>query len=545
MSMKVIYQGKPLTLRDADFVASGGQGRVYARDDLAFKVFTHRPAVPSLDKLRELAVVQRPEVIAPTAPLHDEAGAICGYAMPRVRDAVSWAQLCTPALRARMRFDDAAALRLIAALRDTLIDVHRLGLAVVDLSENNVLIQAGAPRIIDVDSWQTPSHPATALTPSIACPRVRGNKFGAHADWFAFGVLTFMLLVGVHPFKGKHPSIKGLAARMKAGLSVLDPVVRVPAMCRLGSIPDPLRDWYSRVFATDHRAPPPRCTTTVAPARARKARKRAQQFPAPIEHLHIDRGRVFVATAFAAYENNDAWHRSNACIVAQGVAPCGEPFIVERDASGALQVVLRGANAGALNARVEAMTSAGPQVFVKVGTRVDALHVVGLGKATVPSLRTVANVLPRATTLFPGACVQDLLGRRVASWLGHPRGAPQVALPALDGHSIVDARREGDRFVALTSRSARLTAHTFELHPDGSVADVSQRQDVDPTATTFVAHGNRYVAVGPQNGVYLARTSLLASARTIDDTAPHHLASDGTTLALARGVTLNRQPVMR
>ena len=34
------------------------------------------------------------------------------------------------------------------------------------------------------------------------------------AHWFAFAVVTFQLFTGIHPYKGKHPSVLDLDARM-------------------------------------------------------------------------------------------------------------------------------------------------------------------------------------------------------------------------------------------------------------------------------------------------------------------------------------------
>ena len=148
--------------------------------------------------------------------------------MPLATDTVSLAQLTTRAFRQRVGFDDRDALALVAAMRDALARIHAAGIVVVDLSATNVLVRRGrwTPCFIDTDSWQTPTHDATAITPTIRDPRAHGPRFDPGSDWFAFAVVTFELLVGIHPFTGKYPDVRSFSQRMRAGLSVLDPRVR-------------------------------------------------------------------------------------------------------------------------------------------------------------------------------------------------------------------------------------------------------------------------------------------------------------------------------
>src|SRR5207248_7337064 len=106
--------------------------------------------------------------------------------------------------------------------------VHERGILIVDLNEMNFLLDASVEEIlfIDVDSYQTPGFPATALMESIRDRHAA--RFSQATDWFSFGIVSFQMFTGIHPYRGKHPTLTGLDARMERNVSVLNPEVAVP-----------------------------------------------------------------------------------------------------------------------------------------------------------------------------------------------------------------------------------------------------------------------------------------------------------------------------
>ncbi len=229
--------------------------------------------------------------------------------MPFFKGAHSWAQLCTPAFRRRAGLDDRDAMGLVRSLGAALAEVHRQGATVVDLSENNVLVRGGSVCLIDLDSWQTAGHPPTAVTPTILSPHVPEGCFDAHTDWFAFAVLTCTLLLGIHPFKGKHPTVRGLADRMQAKLSVFDPHVRIPPVCRRpDSLPTTLRAWLDRALHHGNSGPPPLGPLPSPIARPAVASGDMHRSPASLRWVVVQPRQVFVATRTAAFEGTRCWH---------------------------------------------------------------------------------------------------------------------------------------------------------------------------------------------------------------------------------------------
>ena len=497
MTESVRVEGTRVELRPEDFVAAGGQGRVFARGDTAFKIFDDATAVPPRDKLLALQSLAGPHVAAPLAHITSLSHERVGYTMPFFRGARSWGQLCTPAQRQRTGLDDRAALGLVQSLAAALAAVHRHGARVVDLSENNVLVRGSSVCLIDLDSWQTPDHPATALTPSIRSPHAPAGQFDASTDWFAFAVLTCMLLLGIHPFKGKHPSARGLAARMKARISVFDPAVRLPAVCRSpSSLPPSLAGWLRGVLEQGEGIPPP-LGHLPSPTSAVAKPVGGRLYPDPIVAVLVDGNRAFVTTRTAAFEDEQCWHDDGRPLLGLGRTADGEPFVVQASASQGLEVRVRSSEVRTpLGFDADDLVCFDGHVFIRNRGRLLALDVRRLGRRTVLLTREVARVLPHATALLPGVAVQNVLGTWRASLLAHARGTPQLSLPNLGGSEVLDARRAGDRLVVLTQHHGGISRHTFALSPAGSIRDYTRHDDVDPWGTCFVRVGQLYVEVG-------------------------------------------------
>ena len=158
-------------------------------------------------------------------------------------------RLFTRAFRERKGVTQGQILALICAFQETVQHVHDRGGLVVDMNEMNFLVDRDMQRVlfIDVDSYQTPSFPATAIMDSI---RDRDSAtYSAGTDWFSFAILAFQMFVGVRPYRGKHATLVDLDARMMANVSVLNRSVTVPATSYpLDILPSAYRDWFEALF---------------------------------------------------------------------------------------------------------------------------------------------------------------------------------------------------------------------------------------------------------------------------------------------------------
>ena len=273
--LTVHVDGTPgaVTLAPSDHVATGGEGAVYLKGGAIYKIYLDpdKAAARGIeDKLAWLQRLRHPSLAVPTAALRNKAGRFVGVAMPHVPGQPLCTLFSTPG-RDRAGFDWASTVRAVQSMREALAHVHAHGALTVDGNELNWLIEGDRPVAIDADGWQTPGHPATAIMPSIRDPNVNAQTgFTTGSDWFAWGVVTFQLWTGIHPYKGNHPAHGSgkLEQRMQARASVFDAGVKLPAPTRaFDHIPVPLKDWYAKTFSTAERTPPP-SVTAAAPVAA-------------------------------------------------------------------------------------------------------------------------------------------------------------------------------------------------------------------------------------------------------------------------------------
>jgi hypothetical protein len=458
--------GERVTLGPAQFVAAGGEGDVYAIGDRGFKL-AHDPAraCPPA-KLAELARIADSDVLAPRGSLHRGSRGgrtVIGHELPFVADAFTACELVPVAFRRRHGLDPTVIPALVAALRQRVAAVHAAGCLVVDLSEANVLVPQAfrTACLIDVDSFQTPSFPATAIVPAVRDPSRPGGVFDQGSDWFSFAVVAFSLFVGIHPYRGKHPRVTGLEARMKAGLSVFDPAVTVPRACLpVGSIPEPWRSWLRAVLQHGARTTPP-VPTGGALALGAEAHPRAlsaslrmielAQLPTEVRGLHEAHGRLVIHAGDRVIVNGAERLRCGHAL-ALGSSPSGRPVAAWVE-DGMLR--LHDLEAGSpipCQAVARAVTSVRGMLFAACAEEVVRVELVEVGERMLAGLRRAVMVAPRSSRLWRGCVIQQLLGATTVSLLSETGAAEQRRVPELDGHTVIDAVHERGVLVAVVAK---------------------------------------------------------------------------------------------
>ena len=190
-----------LQLGKAEFKAQGGEGSVYVKGSNAYKIYTDPSRCIQQAKIDELAMLVQPNIIRPLELILDGRNRPVGYSMRYVGKAHSLCQLFPRAFRQRNNITPELTLRLVRQLQTGVSHVHSRGILIVDLNELNFLVSSDFKELffIDVDSYQTPSFPATVLMESV---RDRHAKtFSTDSDWFSFAVVSFQMFVGIHPFQ--------------------------------------------------------------------------------------------------------------------------------------------------------------------------------------------------------------------------------------------------------------------------------------------------------------------------------------------------------
>ncbi|MDD5589171.1 MAG: hypothetical protein PHP92_03905 [Candidatus Nanoarchaeia archaeon] len=257
MNIIIKNKGKE-TLDKKHYVASGGEGHIYVKNGLAYKIYNSPTKMIPEKKIQELSVLNNQYIIKPEDVILDSNNKSIGYTMKYINDTVSLCQLFTKSFKDRNFIKPQTIVKLINQMRDTILFCHKHKILIVDLNELNFLVDKTFINVyfIDVDSYQTPSFPATALMESI---RDRHSKcFSENTDWFSFGIISFQMFTGIHPYKGKHIKYKDLDSRMLNNISVFNSQVSVPPIVSsFDIIPEDYKKWYKKIFETQNRLPPP------------------------------------------------------------------------------------------------------------------------------------------------------------------------------------------------------------------------------------------------------------------------------------------------
>lgn len=455
MRIWVAGEGR-VNLRREDFLAQGGEGSVYVRGDGAYKIFDDPARALPEDKIRELGRIADPRVVTPEAAIRKtERGEVVGYRMPFVSNTEPLGRLFARSFKERHGLTPDRLVPLASELRDRFASVHAAGALIVDANELNFLVSASFDAVyaIDADSYQTPGHPATAISPAIQDPTTVTDGFSRGSDWFAFAVLAFQLFTGLHPYKGKHPLVAAFVERVARRLSAFDPAVRWPrAALPATVIPPALRAWLEAVLAGGERcAPPTELGAALAVTLGGDLDSTAHlelilldDLRAPIHHLVAAGAERWALAADGIYRDGRRLADAAPRGARLALSPSGRAVIVHAGPDGDVSL-FDVQNRVALEAplRADRIMETRGRVYVQRGEKLIELLLRDVGHHVVATSRLCARVLPHATRLYDGVAVQSLLGSIYLSLFPAAGRHVQLRLPELDGRPIVAAFADG------------------------------------------------------------------------------------------------------
>jgi len=499
--MKVHVDGAgEVTLGRGDFVSEGAQGAVYARDGVAYKVY-HDPAhmIPA-GKFDALAAIDDRGVLRPQAMVRDGQGRAVGFTMDFLEGTEPLCRLMTKTFREQHRVSGVQVLSVVEGMRDRLARIHAADVLVVDLNPLNLLLSSGLSEVffIDVDSYQTARYPATAIADSIRDRHARPGEFTAETDWFAFAVIAFQLFVGVHPYRGHHPSLKTMDARMEANVSVLRPEVKVPASAYpFEDIPAVWRSWFERVLDGQERSKAPGGAAMAVVGPARPARpvmstgrfelRGLETYDGVVVACFGWRGRACVVTRESVWLDGRPVQATPAGQWAIGVSgKAGRPVLAWLEDGRVKLMDLDRQVPVACELAASELAMADTRVLARCGESVVEVELVDVGAGVVAAPRVVAQVMAKATRLWPGVAVQNMLGATWVSLFDAPGRCRQVRVKELDGHRVIDARFERGVLVVTAERAGRFDRIVFRFAADFGSYDVRRTEDVSDPAVAFV-----------------------------------------------------------
>lgn len=523
-SLTINVQGKgTVKLSDSDFVASGGEGKIYRKGKTAYKIYLDPRKMIPVAKIGELGILDRPNILRPKEILQDQKGQPIGFTMSWISNTTALCRLFTNDFRNQHGISPEDTVTLVDALQEGIVFIHDNKCLIVDGNEMNYLVDGKTfltPYFIDVDSYQTPKFQATALMASIKDWHTKGFNVGS--DWFAFGIVACQLFIGIHPYKGKHPAFKkrDMEERMKKNISIFNPDVALPAAVRdFGLIPSKIREWFIEIFEKGKRIPPPDVAglLQITPVKAVIIEssdnfiiQRLESYKAEIakyysyggQHITVTQDQLYIGKADYPFGSPDI-----DVIFTKGQL---KPISVECDGE---SVMLR--EVGTLydfytqgvDKRIPFPLAATKKMIVK-----NTLYTIYEGKITeivfnefgdriLPSAKASWDIMPQSHKVFDGVIYQDVLGKAYLV-IPEPEDPPVnptsqchvVPIPELDAYRIVNAKYDGGVCMVIGrnwgGRYDKLIFR-FNVQSEGSIlwqAKYSCRiiEDVDPDSLNFV-----------------------------------------------------------
>lgn len=271
MKVKILGGDNKLIYLDEnnDFVSQGGEGKIYKKNNLIYKIFIDSNSMTPINKINELCKMNSQYILNPINILLNEKNKQIGYTMNYISNSLPICKLFSNEFRKKNKIEIDSDMNIIEHItKITKDEIHKNNCLIVDTNEFNFLISEiddfKKAYFIDTNSYQTPSYPATAIMLNIRDWSV-GNNFNTLSDWYSLGILFFQILTGIHPFRGNHPKYTKekygdniLKQRMIDNISVFDKNVSLPNKIRdFNNIPKNYLNWFINIFQNGKRLNPP------------------------------------------------------------------------------------------------------------------------------------------------------------------------------------------------------------------------------------------------------------------------------------------------
>jgi hypothetical protein len=345
----------------------------------------------------------------------------------------------------------------------------------VDGNELNYLVSRSkysSPYFIDVDSYKTPNYPATAIMPSIR--DWHSSKFTKMTDWFSFAIIACQLFVGIHPFKGSHPSYskRDMKKRMLDNVSIFNPKAKVPMSVRdFSHIPSEYRIWFLDLFEKGNRTLPPSeanmlqiitTKTRVDEVEGNLVIKYIMDYTQRITQYHSWRGYEAVSKHEIIFLQN------------------GNPLVVE----------IKGGKLSLHNQDIfEEMNWKASQILVTD----NSLFSINEGKVTEIRVTcaynkifiapgSVWNILPHAHKVLDGLIYQNILGKPHLDFfykVNEKTNHSIISIPELEGYRIIDGKHENRVCVIIGFRKGKYDEFIFRFDEKYSRYSCIKTEDVD------------------------------------------------------------------
>ncbi|MDP1690234.1 MAG: hypothetical protein Q8L52_03475 [bacterium] len=476
-TLKVQLEGRGnFTLRPDDYKTQGGEGMIYRTGDTIVKIYLDAGKMRQdgmVEKIRKLSRLKHETIVAPQGIVSDSSGNPIGYYMPFAQGE-PMSRVFTNDFRQRERFTDEAAKVLSAGMHETVCFAHSARALMVDANELNWLVYLSdrkkpSPRVIDVDSWVIDGQMPKIVAKMPSIRDWHSKLVSVESDWFAWGVVTFQVFTGIHPYKGTLAGYKPseFIERMKAKKSVFTSGVSLNRVVRdFSCIPAPLLAWYEATFQNVERSvpPSPMLSGTQLPRAAQVLRVVSSATGSlTFEKLYSVTGnpvlRVYSCGVVLCSDGSLVelgMKRTIGTVTARDVevVKVAGGWLVGTVENDSLEFRYIDSSSGKAETMKYGLTAHGlfrsdNRLFAISDRGITELSITLLGKPVLSAGNTW-GALPNSTKWFDGVGVQDALG---AAFLLVPFGEKACAIPKvpeLDAIAVI-AAKAGPRYAVLST----------------------------------------------------------------------------------------------
>lgn len=492
--MNIIVKNKgPVTLTKKDFISSGGQGEIYVKGNTAFKIYFDMHNCISERKIKELAKLEFPFIIKPEDIILNEKKQMIGYVMKYIKNTVSLVQLFPRVFKERNKIGVNEISNLISILKTGINHVHSKDILVVDMNEMNFMINMDKfdkVYFIDVDSYQTSDYPAVAIMDSI---RDRHNSnFTRETDWFSFGILTFQMFTGIHPYKGRHPKYNGLDERMLNNISVFNKEVTVPKIVTF-DMPRNYKDWFFEIFENGQRIEPPDLPGAIATTIHKvMVIDQSDSFIISFYQRCSADSSIIKFTDNYILTTNGLFLKNNliddvAAYSKIGITPVYGNIITAVVIDNVLSLwnVSRNQKIN-YSFYAEDVFSYDDRIYVKQQNSICELRIQELSPSEIKySLHVVANINANSTYIFDGVVIQNLLGDYFVSVFPNTMEHHQLKIKEFNGYRIVNAKYMNKVLIAVGERKGSYVKFIVKISDNDYICKESRATTTDINFTVL------------------------------------------------------------
>jgi len=506
--MEYFVRGKnKINLTQKDFVSKGGEGSIYRKGNIIYKIYTDSTKMISEAKIQELSLISSPNVIKPKDIILNKKNTSVGFTMDEAIGA-SLCKLFTKSFRDRNNIRNDCIIELVENIKKTINLIHKAKCLIVDGNEFNYIINDKdftTPFFIDVNSYQTPSFPATAIMLSIK--DFHSNKFSALTDWFSFAIIACQLFVGIHPFKGKHPNYKknDLEKRMIDNVSIFNSKVRVPSVTRdFSSIPNYYLDWFVNLFEKGIRSLPPALpgTTKIVPVKITVYQTTdsfeinlLQEFEEDILYHNIHYGIPVVKTENKIYIGRTDYKVTSNTEVLMSPKYI-TPILVKIENNKVFFKSLDNKEISSFNLECEDKMVINNTLYLRNKGKLIEIEFHETQKI-IPIVKTVWDIMPNSSEMFSGIIYQSILGKSCLTIpnpeLNKLSSCANVLVPELDSYKIIDAKHDSRVVMLIGFKDNSYDRIVLRFSKDYIKYDVRIEKDINYSGINFVTLDNGVV----------------------------------------------------